>query len=68
MLIMGTKLLSDDRYKNDEKLWSISQNNHNPNWLYISDHPYIILIIDSSGSGNNNVLLYLNKISTTRCW
>ena len=56
MLIMGTKLLSDKRYKNDEKLWSISQNNHNPNWLYISDHPYRILIIDSSGSDNNNVL------------
>ena len=47
MLIMGTKLLSGERYKNDENLWSISQNSHNPNWLYISDHPYRILIIDS---------------------
>ena len=26
--------------------------NHNPNWPYIPDHPYKILIIDSSGSGN----------------
>ena len=26
--------------------------NHNPNWPYIPDHPYKILIIDISGSGN----------------
>ena len=35
--------------------------NHNPNWPYISDHPYRILIIGGSGSGKNNLLLNLIK-------
>ena len=35
--------------------------NHNPNWPYISDHPYRILIIGGSGSGKINVLLNLIK-------
>ena len=35
--------------------------NHNPNWPYISDHPYRILIIGGSGSGKTNVLLNLIK-------
>ena len=35
--------------------------NHNPNWPYIPDHPYRILIIVSSGSGKTNVLLNLIK-------
>ena len=35
--------------------------NHNPNWHYITDHPYKILIIGSSGSGKTNVLLTLIK-------
>ena len=35
--------------------------NHNPNWSYIPDHPYSILIIDGSGSGKTNVLLNLIK-------
>ena len=35
--------------------------NHNPNWSYILDHPYRILIIGGSVSGNNNVLLNLIK-------
>ena len=42
--------------------------NHNPNWRYIFDHPYRILIIVASGSGKTNVLLNLNKTSTTRYW
>ena len=33
--------------------------NHNPNWLYNPDHPYTILIIGSSESGQSNVLLNL---------
>ena len=33
--------------------------NHNPNWTYIPDHPYRILIIGGSGSSKNNVLLNL---------
>ena len=32
---------------------------HNPNWPYIPDHPYRILIIGGSGSGNQNTLLKL---------
>ena len=31
--------------------------NHNPNWLYISDCLYRILIIGYSGSDKTNVLL-----------
>ena len=27
---------------------------HNPNWPYIPDHPYRILIIGGSGSGKTN--------------
>ena len=35
--------------------------NHNPNWPYIPDHPYRILIIGGWGSGKTNVLLNLIK-------
>ena len=35
--------------------------NHNPNWPYIPDHPYSILIIGDSVSGKANVLLKLMK-------
>ena len=30
--------------------------NHYPNWSYILDHPYRILIIGGSGSGKTNAL------------
>ena len=32
---------------------------HNPNWPEIPDHPYRILIVGGSGSGNANALLNL---------
>ena len=32
---------------------------HNSKWPYISDHPYIILIIGGFGSGKTNALLNL---------
>ena len=32
---------------------------HNPNWHYVPDHPYRILIIGGSGSGKTNALLNL---------
>ena len=32
---------------------------HNPNWPYIPDHPYKILMIGGSGSGKTNTLLNL---------
>ena len=35
--------------------------NDNPNWTYISGHPYKILITGGSGSGKTNVLLNLIK-------
>ena len=35
--------------------------NHNPNWPYIPDHPFRVLIIGGSGSGKTNVLLNLIK-------
>ena len=37
------------------------ETNHNPNWPYIREHPYRILIIGGSESGKNNVLLNLIK-------
>ena len=33
--------------------------NHNPNWPYIPDHPYRILIVGGSESGKTNTLLNL---------
>ena len=36
---------------------------HNPNWPYIPDHPYRILIIGGWRSGKTNVLLNLKKIN-----
>ena len=44
--------------KNYDQLVEINQN---PNWPYVPDHPYRILIIGSSGSGKTNVLLNLIK-------
>ena len=35
---------------------------HNPNWLQIPNHPYRILIIGGSGSGQTNALFNLIKI------
>ena len=35
--------------------------NHNPNWPYIPDHPYRIVIVGGSGSEKTNVLLNLMK-------
>ena len=44
--------------KNHNQLVKI---NDNPNWLYIPDHPYRILIISGSGLGKTNMLLNLIK-------
>ena len=35
--------------------------NHNPNWHYIPDYPYRILVAGGSGSEKMNVLLNLIK-------
>ena len=44
--------------KNYDELVEI---NHNPNWPYIPDHLYRILIIGGSGSRKTNILLTLIK-------
>ena len=42
------------------------ETSHNPNWSYIPDHLYRILIIVGSGLEKANVLLKLIKKSPTR--
>ena len=37
------------------------ETSHNPNWGFIPDHPYRILIIGGSESGKTNVLLNFLK-------
>ena len=46
-------MINFDDYTNENKT------KHNPNWPYIPDHPYRILIIRGSGSGKTNALLNL---------
>ena len=46
-------MINFDEYTNENRI------NHNPNWLYIPNHPYRILIIGGSGSGKRNALLKL---------
>ena len=46
-------MINFDEYTNENKI------NHNPNWRYIPDHPYRILMIGGSGSGKTNTLLNL---------
>ena len=46
-------MINLDEYTNDNK------RKYNPNWSYIPDHPYRILIIGGSGSGKTNTLLNL---------
>ena len=48
-------MINFDEYTNENKI------NHNPNWRYIPDHPYRILIIGGSRSGKTNTLLNLIK-------
>ena len=46
-------MINFDEYTNENK------KEHNPNWPYIPDHPYRILIIGVSRSGKTNALLNL---------
>ena len=48
-------MINFDDYVNENKI------KHNKNWPYIPDHPYRILIIGGSGSGETNLLLNLIK-------
>ena len=44
------KMINVNEYTNENK------RKYNPNWPYIPDHPYRILIIGGSGSGKTNTL------------
>ena len=46
-------MINFDDYANENKT------NYNPNWPYIPDYPYRILIIGGSGSAKTNALLNL---------
>ena len=46
-------MINFDDYTNENKTM------HNPNWPYIPDQPYRILIIGGSGTGKTNALLNL---------
>ena len=46
-------MINFDDYTDENKI------DHNPNWLYIPDHPYRILILGGSRSGKTNTLLNL---------
>ena len=46
-------MINFDDYVNENKT------EHNKNWPYIPDHPYRILIIGGSGSGETSALLNL---------
>ena len=46
-------MINFDEYTNENKT------EHNSKWPYIPDHPYIILIVGSSGSGKTKVLFNL---------
>ena len=46
-------MITFDDYTNENKT------KHNPDWRYILDHPYRILIIGGSGAGKTNALLNL---------
>ena len=45
-------MINSHNYTNENKT------EQNLKWSYIPDHPYIILIIGSCGSGKTNTLLY----------
>ena len=44
-------MINFDGYTNENRV------NHNPNYPYIPDHPYRILIIGGSGSGNTTLII-----------
>ena len=46
-------MINFDEYTNENK------RKDNPNWPYIPDHPYRILIVGGSGPGKKNALLNL---------
>ena len=65
MLLIGTKFLSDQIYRNSfEMIESYDKSveiNPYPNWSYIPDNSHRILIIGGSWSSKTNLLLNLIK-------
>ena len=51
-------MISFDDYTNENK------RKHNPNWPYIPEHPYRILIIGCSGSGKTNFVIEFDRHPT----
>ena len=49
-------MINFDDYTNENKL------KHNPDWPYIPDYPYRILIIEGSGSGKENKILVFDDM------
>ena len=56
--------------KNFDDYTNENNSKHNPNWPYIPDYPYRILIIRGSGIGKTNVLLNLinNQLDTDKIY
>ena len=46
---------------NPDSITTKNNKEHNKEWPYIPDHPYYILLICGSGSGETNALLHLIK-------
>ena len=42
---------------NFDEITGTQNQNHNPEWPYIPDHPHRVLIVGGSGSGKTNALL-----------
>ena len=52
-------MINFDEYTNENTI------KHNPNWPYIPNHSYSILIIGGSGTGKTNALLNMIKTNHT---
>ena len=55
-------MINFDDYVNENKT------KHNEKWPYIPDHPYRLLIIGGSGSGETSVLLNLINEKNEQKW
>ena len=55
-------MINFDDYVNENKT------KHNEKWPYIPDHPYRLLIIGGSGSGETSVLLNLRNEKNEQKW
>ena len=52
-------MINFDDYANENK--TLELRSHNPKWPYFSGHPYRILIIGGSGSGEKKCIIEFNK-------